>query len=96
MIRHVVLFRFKPEAEAGECKKAIDDLRRLPFKIDVIREFAVGEDVLRTNRSWDVSLVSTFDDLQALEIYSRHDDHMEVALRLRELSEAVAVVDSEQ
>jgi hypothetical protein len=95
MIRHVVLFKFKPEADAAECQKAIEDLRRLPDKIAVIREFEVGEDVLRSNRSWSVSLVSTFDDLQALETYSRHDDHVEVALRLRELSEAVAVVDSE-
>ena len=96
MIRHVVLLKFRPEAEKDACRKAIADLRRLPDLIDCIRDYHVGEDVLRSPRSWDLSIVSTFDDLQALETYSRHDDHVEVAMRLRDLSEAVAVVDSEE
>jgi hypothetical protein len=96
MIKHVVLFKFKPEADPRECRKALESLRQLPEKIEVIREFEVGEDVLRSKRSWDVSLISTFDDLEALQSYIQHDDHVEAALRLQALTEAVAVVDSEQ
>jgi hypothetical protein len=95
MIRHVVFFKFKPEADASKRKSVLDDLRSLPDKIGVIRSFEVGEDVLKSARSWDAVIVATYDDLQALETYSRHDDHVEVVLKLREISDAVGSVDYE-
>ena len=95
MIRHVVFFKFKPEASAAERKEALESLRALPEKIDVIREFEIGEDVLRAPRSWDAVLVATYDDLEALEIYTRHDDHTAAALKLRAIADAVGSVDYE-
>lgn len=95
MIKHVVMFKFKAEADPHQCKNVLADLRKLPDKIDVIRTYEVGEDVLRSPRSWDAVLISTFDDLETLQIYTRHDDHMEVALRIQPLVEAVAAVDVE-
>jgi len=94
MIRHVVFFKFKPESAAHRTE-ALDQLRALPDKIDVIRSFEVGEDVLHSARSWDAVLIAAYDDLQALDIYTRHDDHVEVALKLREICDAVASVDFE-
>lgn len=95
MIRHVVFFKFKPEASAADIPAVLDQLRALPDKIDVIRSFEVGEDVLHSPRSWDAVLIATYDDLQALDIYTRHDDHVDVALKLREISDAVGSVDFE-
>lgn len=95
MIRHIVLVKFKPEAEENARKEALAALRQLPEKIDVIRDYEVGEDVLRSKRSWDFSIDSTFDDLEALQKYIQNDDHVAAALRLQALAEAVAVVDSE-
>jgi stress responsive alpha/beta barrel protein len=95
MIRHVVFFKFKPEAEAAERAVVLDQLRALPDKIDVIRSFEVGEDILQSARSWDAVLIATYDDLGALEIYARHDDHVEVVLKLREICDAVGSVDYE-
>lgn len=95
MIKHVVFFKFKPEASAAERKEALDSLRALPDKIDVIREFEIGEDVLRATRSWDGVIVATYDDLEALEIYTRHDDHVAAALKLRASVDAVGSVDYE-
>lgn len=95
MIKHIVMFKFKSEADGNECKKVLADLRKLPDKIDVIREYEVGEDVLRSPRSWDAVVVSTFDDLETLQIYARHDDHVEVALRIQALVDQVAAVDYE-
>ena len=95
MIRHVVFFKFKPEASAADRTKVLGQLRALRDKIDVIRSFEVGEDVLRSARSWDAVLIATYDDLQALDIYTRHDDHVEVALKLREICDAVGSVDFE-
>ncbi|MBI3649981.1 MAG: Dabb family protein [Acidobacteria bacterium] len=96
MIQHVVLGKFKPQAEAHERRQALDDLRQLPNKIAVIRRYEVGEDVLHSPRSWDFAIVSAFDDWDALQTYLRHDDHVVVAQRLQALCEAIAVVDSEQ
>ncbi|PYT06440.1 MAG: stress responsive protein [Acidobacteria bacterium] len=94
MIRHVVFFKFKPES-AADRTEVLDQLRALPDKINVIRSFEVGEDVLHSARSWDAVLIAAYDDLQALDIYTRHDDHVEVALKLREICDAVASVDFE-
>ena len=95
MIRHVVFFKFKPEAESAERAVVLDQLRALPDKIDVIRSFEVGEDILQSARSWDAVLVATYDDLGALDIYTRHDDHVEVVLKLREICDTVGSVDYE-
>jgi hypothetical protein len=95
MIRHVVFFKFKPEASASQRKEVIEQLRALPDKINVIRSFEVGEDIMHSARAWDLVLIATYDDLQALDIYTRHDDHVEVVLRIREVCEAVGSVDYE-
>ena len=95
MIRHVVLFKFKPEVAEEERNSALSDLRALPDKISVIRELEVGEDVVRSPRSWDCALVSVFDDIEALNEYQVNDDHLAVALRLREMCESIASVDFE-
>ena len=95
MIKHVVFFKFKPETSASDRKSAINQLRTLPDKIDVIREFEVGEDVLRAARSWDMVLIGTFDDLDALEKYQRHDDHQPILMMARQLCDAIGAVDFE-
>jgi hypothetical protein len=95
MIKHIVLFKFKADANERDRQQAIADLRALPGKIDVIREYEVGEDVLRSARSWDMVIVSAFDNLETLDIYQRHDAHTEVASRLATMKEAIAAVDYE-
>ncbi len=95
MIKHIVIFKFKPEVSGDERSSALTSLRGLPDKIPVIREFEVGEDVVRSPRSWDCALVSVFDDLEALNEYQVNEDHVAAARRLRELCESVASVDFE-
>ena len=95
MIRHVVFFKFRPESSEGERKKVLAEFRALPDKIDVIREFEVGEDILRTARAWDVVLIATFDDLEALEKYQRHDDHLAFVMKLQSVRDEIGSVDYE-
>jgi hypothetical protein len=95
MIRHVVFFKFKPEVGPAERQVILKDLRALPNKIDVIRSFEVGEDIMHLPRSWDMVLVATYDDLQSLETYTRHDDHVEFVLKVREVCDAIGSVDYE-
>lgn len=95
MLKHVVFFKFKPDVTDEERQQAFAELRALPSKIDVIREFQVGEDMLRTARSWDAVLISTFDNREALEVYARHEEHVPVAKRIQMLCQAAGAVDFE-
>jgi len=95
MIRHVVFFKFRPEATASQRKEVIADLRALPDKIDAIRTFELGEDIMRSARAWDFVLIATYDDLGALDVYTRHDDHVAVAMKIKDVCEAVGSVDYE-
>jgi hypothetical protein len=95
MIKHVVFFKFKPEISGDERRSVLDELRALPDKIDAIRELEVGEDIMRTARSWDAVLIGTYDDLDALGRYQRHDDHVPIAMKMQRLCDAIASVDFE-
>jgi len=95
MIKHVVLFKFKPETDERERAAVINELRDLPNKIDVIREYEVGLDVLRSQRSWDGVIIGTYDDLDALQKYQRHDDHIPVVMKMQQLCDTFGVVDFE-
>lgn len=95
MIKHVVFFKFKPEANQAVRRAVINQLRALPDKIDVIRSFEIGEDIMHSARAWDVVEIATYDDLEALEKYTRHPDHVEVVMQIRDVCDAVGSVDFE-
>jgi hypothetical protein len=95
MLTHVVLFKFKPDTspEQAACLEA--DLKALPKTISDIGEFRVGRDVVRSERSYDLALVSGFDDLAALQRYQVHPAHQEVVNQVKVLCAAVVAVDFE-
>jgi len=93
MIKHVVFFKFKKDISPAEREAGITGLRGLPGKIDFIRSFELGEDVLKTPRSWDLVLIATYDDMDALQAYAIHPDHVPVAELLKALCESVGSVD---
>ena len=95
MIKHIVMFKFRPGVTGEERSSALNNLRALPDKIPVIREYKVGEDVIRSPRSWDCALVSVFDNLEDLNEYQINDDHVAAARGLRDMCESVASVDFE-
>ncbi len=94
MIIHVVLFKLKDRSpEAVE--KVAEALRGLEGAVPVIRSLEVGVDVLRSARSFDVSLTVRFDSLADLEEYQNHPEHVKVAGYIATVREAAAVVDYE-
>jgi hypothetical protein len=76
----------------AHCKQLLDGL---PPLVPEIRRFDVGVNVIDSPRSWDLVLVSAFDDAGALARYQVHPAHAEVQAYLRDSAEAVAVVDFE-
>lgn len=95
MLRHVVFFRFKTGTAEAEKENLEQSLRRLNGRIPEIRGFEVGRDIIRSERSYDLALISTFDDLPAMQRYQVHPDHQAVIAVVRRLCESVVAVDFE-
>ena len=93
MITHVVLFKFKPETTDAEIQKLAEGLGGLPHLIEEIREFRFGTDVIHSERSYDLGLVSSFDDLEALQNYQVHPEHQKVVAQVKAITSGVVAVD---
>mgnify|MGYP000131392628 CR=1 FL=1 len=95
MIRHIVIFKFKPEVPQSDRDGFLEMLRALPAKISEIVDFEAGFDVIHSPRAFDLALVSSYADLDALDRYAKHEHHLPVIARAKEICEQVASVDFE-
>ncbi len=95
MLRHLVFFKFNAGTTEGEVDDLIESLRALDGVVPEIRELEVGRDIVRSERSFDLALYSTFDDLEAMQRYQVHPDHQAVVAKVKRLCERVAAVDYE-
>lgn len=94
MITHIVLFKLK-DRSIGSAEKAIDVLIGMKGKIPQLRHLEVGIDVLHSERSYDVALVTRFDSLTDLRAYQAHPVHVEVATYINSVKDSSAAVDFE-
>ena len=94
-IRHIVLFRFKAETSQSDREAFLDMLRALPSKISEIKSFEAGFDLVRAPRSFDLALMATYDDLAALDRYAKHEHHLPVIERSKEICEQIVAADYE-
>lgn len=95
MIRHVAVFRFVPTFTTAEREHWMALLRALPAQIPELRSMSVGTDVLGGPASHELAIVADFDDLAALEAYSRHPAHAEVLRISASVKASLATVDFE-
>lgn len=76
MITHVVMFKVKePVSEVAAEIKA--RLMTLPPKIEQIKHYEVGINIVESARAYDLVLISKFADLDALRAYQVHPAHMQ-------------------
>ncbi len=94
MVTHVVLFRLKDRSRKN-IERARDVLLSLKDRIPVIRSFEVGADIIRSDRSYDLALVSKFDNLDDLEAYRIHPEHVNVVDYIAQVKESSIAVDYE-
>lgn len=95
MFHHIVFFKLK-HRERGEDALAIKSaLEGMRGKIPELRHLEVGIDVLRTDRSWDLALVTRFASRAAMESYVVHPEHKKVLALIKDLREQSVVVDWE-
>jgi hypothetical protein len=95
MLTHIVIWKYLAETTAAEREEHVAQLRRLPGSIPQIESFAVGFDVLRLPRSYDLGLVAVFRDRAGLDAYTDHPEHVLAAVYGRSITEHIASVDFE-
>ncbi|HQS66229.1 MAG TPA: Dabb family protein [Sulfuricurvum sp.] len=93
MLVHIVMFGFKDENKEANLDRVKTMLETLPSKIESLRSMEVGIDVSRSERSFDMVLVSKFDDQAGLDAYAPHSAHQEVVSVIKEVTTVSKVVD---
>ena len=84
---------FKPGVTDSDIEDLERSLHELPTAIPEILEYQFGRDVVRSERSYDFALVSSFADLEAMKTYQKHPDHLVVLQKVNNLCESVLAVD---
>jgi heme-degrading monooxygenase HmoA len=88
---HIVFFKLKNKEQA---KEARDILLSMEGKIPELKGLEVGVDVLHTERSYDLVLVSRFDSLEDMNTYQVHQYHVNEVLKyLKPMIEGSKAVD---
>lgn len=94
MITHIVLFKLKDNSTEN-IEKARDILIDMEGKIRELKDIEVGIDVTHSDRSYDMALITKFDNVEDLEAYQVHPVHVEVAEYILSVRESTVTVDFE-
>lgn len=75
MLRHVVLFRWIPEATDRQKQQVTEELRGLPPLLTGLRSFHAGPDAGIIEGNFDFAVVADFEDTAAYLAYRDHPAH---------------------
>ena len=92
MITHIVFFKLKDKRNV---KKASEVLLGLNGKISQLCHLEVGIDILHSDRSYDIALVTKFNSLEDMKAYQAHPVHEEVSNYMASVRESSVSVDYE-
>ncbi len=95
MITHIVLFKLSnPTPEAVATVR--DKLLSMNGKVAQLRHLEAGIDLIRSERSYDVALLTRFDSLDDLQAYQVHPYHAgEVVPLMKSVCSSIVAVDYE-
>lgn len=84
MLRHVVLYTIKDEFKS-EIPQLVENFYNMKGKIEGLLDLESGQDILGSERSYDLALVMLFTDRTAFENYLTHPAHLPVKKRMHEV-----------
>ena len=95
LLRHVVLFKFKPDVTKAQIQEVVDAFAALPKKIDAIAAFEWGTDVSVEMKAdgFTHCFVVSFKDAHARDEYLPHAAHGEFVKLVGPRIEKVLVFD---
>ncbi len=95
MITHIVLFKLA-EPTPEKINAVRDRLLSMQGTIDLLRHLEAGTDLIRSERSYDVALLTRFDSLEDLQAYQVHPYHAgEVVPFMKANCSSIVAVDYE-
>jgi len=95
MITHIVLFKLA-EPTPEKIAAVRDRLLSMQGRIDLLRHLEAGTDLIRSERSYDVALLTRFDSLEDLQAYQVHPYHAgEVVPFMKANCSSIVAVDYE-
>lgn len=99
MIKHIVMWKLKEFVEgksklenANKIKMSLEDLQN---KIDALKLIEVGVNINNSKQAYDVVLYSEFENLEDLNLYQNHPDHLKVGEFINKVKEERIVTDYE-
>ncbi|WP_434295806.1 Dabb family protein [Clostridium botulinum] len=99
MIKHIVMWKLKEFAEgkyklenANIIKINLEDLKH---RIDEVKLIEVGVNINNSQQAYDVVLYSEFENLEDLNLYQNHPDHVKVGEFINKVKEDRIVTDYE-
>ena len=98
MIKHIVMFRIKASSEDEKRERVAvlkNKLEKLPPLIPEIEFFEAGTNISTSLNSFDLVLVSEFENTGTLDIYRRHPEHQMIVQYIKEINAETVVVDYE-
>ena len=78
MLRHYVFIRYAPGTSEEHVAEFCRRMHALRDHIPSIVSLAIGRDILREARSWDLVMIMRFDSIEALRSYQQHPLHVGV------------------
>jgi len=99
LIKHIVMWKLKEFAEgksklenANIIKINLEDLKH---RIDEVKLIEVGVNINNSQQAYDVVLYSEFENLEDLNLYQNHPDHVKVGEFINKVKEDRIVTDYE-
>lgn len=92
MIRHIVLFKIKDEYK-HELPQLVEAFYGMKGKIEGMLDLQAGQDILHSERSYDLALITVFDSMQAFQAYQTHPVHLPVKKHMHEVRSASVACD---
>ena len=92
MVKHVVMFKLKDKTQKN-IDFAVSILKDLNGRIETLRFLEIGLDFKKSERSYDILLITHFENKAGLEVYASHPNHLPVIEKMRELCSSSVVVD---
>ena len=78
MIRHVVMFKFREDADEAQRQAVHDAIATMPDATGVTETYAIGPDFGLAEGNFDFAVVGDFADQDAYLTYRDHPEHQRI------------------
>jgi hypothetical protein len=93
VIVHIVAFQFKDENKKANIIQAKQMLENLMGAVPTLKSMDVGLNFSDEERAMDMSIITTFESREGLDIYAVHPEHLKVVSFIKSVVDYSKVVD---